>query len=86
MSHRVKRTISIPREMLHDAESLAASQGTTLSKIVEDALRKARIEWRARQLGGLQGYWSRVALGRGIVNEQDLERYLRKEGRSRNPG
>jgi len=85
MSHRVKRTISIPREMLREAETLAAIEGTTISKIVEDALRKARIEWRARQLGRLQGYWTRLALDRGIVDEQDLERYLRKDGRSGNP-
>jgi hypothetical protein len=46
--------------------------------IVQDALRQARIERRLQELHGMQGYWSRKARDKGILTEQDLERYLRK--------
>jgi hypothetical protein len=48
-----------------------------LSAVIQDALRQARIDRRLQELRGLQGYWSRKARERGILTEQDLERYLR---------
>ena len=76
MGAAVKKTISLPAELARDAEALAKAQGKTLSAVVQDALRSARIERRLEELRGIQGYWSRRARERGLLSEQDLERYL----------
>jgi hypothetical protein len=46
--------------------------------VIQDALRRARIERRLLELRGIQGYWSRKARDKGILTEQDLERILRR--------
>jgi len=78
MGTAVKKTISLPPELARDAEALARAEGKTLSAVVQDALRLAGIERRAAELRDLQGYWSRQAREKGILTEQDLERYLRQ--------
>ena len=77
MSAAVKKTISLPAELARETEALARAEGKTLSAVVQDALRQARIGRRLRELRGIQGYWSRKARDQGILSEQDLERYLR---------
>lgn len=77
MAAAVKKTISLPAELAREAEALAKAEGKTLSAVVQDALRHARIGRRAQELRGMQGYWSRKARDQGILSEQDLERYLR---------
>jgi len=72
----VKKTISLPPDLAREAEALAKAEGKTLSAVIQDALRNARIERRLQELRGIQGYWSRKARERGILTEQDLERYL----------
>jgi hypothetical protein len=76
MSNAVKKTISIPADLARDAEALARAEGKTLSAVIQDALRQSRVERKLRELRGLQGYWSRKARDKGILTEQDLERYL----------
>ena len=76
MGAAVKKTISLPPELARDAEALAKAQGKTLSAVIQEALRSARIDRRLQELRGLQGYWSRKARERGLLSEQDLERYL----------
>jgi metal-responsive CopG/Arc/MetJ family transcriptional regulator len=76
MGAAVKKTISLPAELARDAEALAKAQGKSLSAVIQDALRSARIERRLEELRGIQGYWSRKARDRGLLSEQDLERYL----------
>lgn len=76
MGAAVKKTISLPAELARDAEALAKAQGKSLSAVVQDALRSARIDRRLQELRGIQGYWSRKARERGLLSEQDLERYL----------
>jgi predicted transcriptional regulator len=76
MSAAVKKTISLPADLARDAEALAKAEGKTLSAVIQDALRSARIDRRLQELRGIQGYWSRKARERGLVSEQDLERYL----------
>jgi len=76
MGVAVKKTISLPAELARDAEALAKAEGKTLSAVIQDALRSARIERRLQELRGIQGYWSRKARERGLLSEQDLERYL----------
>jgi predicted transcriptional regulator len=76
MGAAVKKTISLPADLARDAEALARAEGKTLSAVVQDALRQARIERRLQELRGIQGYWSRKARDQGILTERDLERYL----------
>lgn len=76
MGAAVKKTISLPADLAREAEALAKAEGKSLSAVIQDALRQARMERRLQELRGLQGYWSRKARERGILTEQDLERYL----------
>lgn len=77
MAAAVKKTISLPAELARETEALAKAEGKTLSAVVQDALRQARIGRQLQELRGIQGYWSRKARDQGILSEQDLERYLR---------
>jgi hypothetical protein len=76
MGNVVKKTISLPAALARQAEALARAEGKTLSAVVQDALRQARIERRLQELRGVQGFWSRRARDKGILTERDLERYL----------
>jgi metal-responsive CopG/Arc/MetJ family transcriptional regulator len=76
MGNVVKKTISLPAALAREAEALARAEGKSLSAVVQDALRQARIERRLQELRGVQGFWSRKARDQGILTERDLERYL----------
>jgi metal-responsive CopG/Arc/MetJ family transcriptional regulator len=76
MGNVVKKTISLPAALAREAEALARAEGKSLSAVVQDALRHARIERRLQELRGVQGFWSRKARDKGILTERDLERYL----------
>ena len=43
---------------------------------MQDALRQRRTSRLKRELENLQDYWSRQAREKGILTEEDLERYL----------
>lgn len=73
----LERTIYLPADLAKEAEALARAEGKTLSSVIEEALRQARIGRRLQELRGVQGFWSRKARERGLLTEQDLERYLR---------
>lgn len=77
MAAAVKKTISLPADLAREAEALAKAEGKTLSAVIQDALRHARIGRRRQELQHRQGYWSRRARERGVLTEKDLERYLR---------
>jgi len=76
MASAVKKTISLPADLARETEALARSEGKSLSAVIQEALRRARIEQRKQELQGIQGYWSRKARDRGILTEKDIERYL----------
>lgn len=76
MGAAVKKTISLPPDLAKEAQQLAASEGKTLSAVIQDALRLARVERLKGEYRGMQGYWSRKAKEKGILTERDLERYL----------
>jgi metal-responsive CopG/Arc/MetJ family transcriptional regulator len=76
MATAVKKTISLPADLAQEAEEMARAEGKTLSAFVQDALRTARRGRRAGELRELQGFWSRTARERGLLSEEDLERYL----------
>ena len=78
MTTAVKKTISLPADLARDTEALARAEGKTISAVIQDALRQARIERRLHELRGMQGHWSRKARDKGLLTEQDLERYLRR--------
>lgn len=78
MGAAVKKTISLPAELAREAEALARAEGKTLSAVIQDALRHARIARRLDEVRGLQGYWSRQARAKGLLTEEDLDRYLRQ--------
>jgi predicted transcriptional regulator len=77
MGAAVRKTISLPAELAKEAEALARAEGKTLSGVIQEALRQARIGRRQQALRGIQGYWSRKAREKGLLTERDLERYLR---------
>ncbi len=78
MGTAVKKTISLPPELAREAEEIARVEGKSLSAVVQDALREARARRLKGELDNLQGYWSRVAREKGILTEEDLERYLQE--------
>ena len=78
MAGAVKRTISLPRDLAAEAESLAKAEGKTLSGVIQDALRESRARRLNAELGALQDFWSAKAKAKGILTERDLERLLRK--------
>ena len=78
MGRAVKKTISLPPELAREAEEIARAEGKSLSAVVQDALRQARAHRLKRELDKIQGYWSRVAREKGILSEEDLERYTQE--------
>ncbi len=76
MANTVKKTISLPVDLARAVEQMARDEGKSLSAVVQDALREARAARLHEELGALQGYWSRRAKERGILSEEDLQRYL----------
>lgn len=76
MANAVKKTISLPADLAREAEALAEAEGKTLSAVIQDALRQARIARRGDEFRAIEGYWSRKARDNGILTEEDLERYL----------
>ncbi|HJS36514.1 MAG TPA: hypothetical protein VJ789_00125 [Burkholderiales bacterium] len=75
----VERTISLPAELAKEAQARASSEGKTLSRVVEEALRIAFLQRRRSELRRVQRYRSRRARELGIVTDQDLERHLRSK-------
>lgn len=79
MANVVKKTISLPADLVREVESIAESRGKTFSGVIQDALCRLRIERRRQALRGLQGYWSRCARDKGLLTAADLDRYLRND-------
>lgn len=78
MGTAIKKTISLPPDLAREAEDVARSEGKTLSAVIQDALRLARIERLKNEFKGIQGYWSEKAVEKGILTEKDLSRYLKQ--------
>ena len=78
MATAVRKTISLPPELAREAEEVARTQGKTLSGVVQDALRMAREIRLQGELREIQGYWSRKAREKGVLTEEDLNRYLER--------
>jgi predicted transcriptional regulator len=76
MAKAIKKTISLSIDLARYAEALAEAEGKTLSAVIQDALRQARIARRGVEFQTVQGYWSGKARDLGLLTEKDLERYL----------
>lgn len=78
MGTAVRKTISLPADLAKETEDIARAEGKTLSAVVQDALRLARIERLKNEFNQIQGYWSKKAKEKGILTEKDLAHYLKK--------
>ncbi len=77
MLRAVKKTISLPFDLAKDVEEMAREEHKTVSAVIQDVLRIAREERLKRGFHHIQGYWSSKAKEKGIITENDLERYLK---------
>lgn len=78
MGTAVRKTISLPPDLAKEIEDIARAEGKTLSAVVQDALRIARIERLKNEFNQIQDYWSKKAKEKGILTERDLTHYLKK--------
>jgi metal-responsive CopG/Arc/MetJ family transcriptional regulator len=78
MGEAVKKTISLPPDLAEDAERIAREEGKTLSAVIQDALRTARRQRLRGEWKSAQGYWSARAREKGLLREEDLDRFLRR--------
>ncbi|MGH8524459.1 MAG: ribbon-helix-helix protein, CopG family [Gammaproteobacteria bacterium] len=78
MATAVKKTVSLPPELARLAERMARAEGKTVSAVIQDALRLARAQHLEREFREIQGYWSRKIQEKGVLSEEDLERYLKE--------
>ena len=77
MAVAVKKTISLPPDLAKEVEMIA-SEGRTVSSIIQDTLKAARGKRLEKEFYQIQDYWSRKAKEKGILTEKDLEKYLKK--------
>jgi hypothetical protein len=73
----VKIAISLPPDLARFAASTAKEEGKTISDVVQDAVRAYRLARLRGEFEQVNGYWSGRAREKGILTEEDLERYLR---------
>lgn len=77
MATVVKKTISIPKDLARQVEQIAKEEGKPVSAVIQEALRLARRERLKKEFNEIQNYWSNRAKQKGILTEEDLERYLK---------
>ena len=77
LKRAVKKAISLPPDLARFATATAKEEGKTLSAVVQDAIRAYRLARLRGEFREIQGYWSERAREKGILTEQDLDRYLR---------
>ena len=76
MSGVVKKTISLPVELAEEVEKIAKEENKTISAIIQEAIRLIKKEKLKQEFYEIQNYWSKKALEKGILTEEDLERYI----------
>ena len=77
MGTAVKKTISLPPDLAREVEEKAREEGKAVSAVIQEALRLAKRERLKSEFYQAQNYWSRKAKEKGIINERDLEKYLK---------
>lgn len=78
MATAVKKTVSLPPDLARLAEQMARAEGKTVSAVIQEALRLARAQHLEREFREIQGYWSRKVQEKGLLSEEDFERYLKE--------
>jgi hypothetical protein len=74
----IKKTISLPRDLALDIESIAKEEGKSLSAVIQESLRVTRRERLKKEFFLIQDYWSKKAKEKGILTDNDLKKYLKK--------
>lgn len=77
MGKAIKKTISLPAELAEEVEEVAREERKTVSAVIQEALRITRKERLRKEFYQIQGYWCSKAREKGILSEDDLERYLK---------
>jgi Arc/MetJ-type ribon-helix-helix transcriptional regulator len=78
VANAVKKTVSLPPDLAKEAEEIARAEGKTLSAVIQDALRLARAKRLTEEFHAVQDYWRGKARDKGILTDEDLERYLKR--------
>ena len=78
MATAVKKTISLPPDLVKEVEEIAREEGKPLSAVIQEALRLARKERLKKEFYQIQDYWSRKAKEKGILTVKDLNHFPRK--------
>ena len=73
----VKKSISLTAELARQLQDQARAESKTLSGVIQEAIWEGRARLK-QEFRELQNYWSEKARERGILSEQDLQRYLDK--------
>lgn len=73
----IKKTISLPADLARETEGRARAEGKSVSAVIQEALRLARIERLKREFHDIQGYWTQLAKEQGLLSEKDLDRFLK---------
>ena len=74
MTRSVRRTISLPAALSEELERTAKANETSVSAVVQQALRVAWAERRRRELARVRDRWAQEAAARGVLTESDLRR------------
>jgi metal-responsive CopG/Arc/MetJ family transcriptional regulator len=77
MGLAVKKTISLPKDLANEVDTIAREEGKTVSAVIQDAIRLARTRRLKTEFSQMQGYWSSKAKEKGILTERDLRKYLK---------
>lgn len=73
---RVAMTISLPPEIAKDYERLAQQQVKNKSQLFRDMFLLYKEQTLEREFFELQRYGTKLAKGRGILTEEDVERIV----------
>lgn len=76
MAGVIKKTISLPVELAEEVEKIAKEENKTISAIIQEAIRLIKKEKLKQEFYEIQNYWSKKAVEKGILTEEDLERYI----------
>ena len=74
----VRKSIWLPLDLARDVEKQARLHGTSVSVVIQEALRRARTVRLKAELADIQRFWSDKVREKGIVTERQLERHLRR--------
>ena len=77
MATAVKKTITLPPNLVKEVEEIPREEGKPLSAVIQEALGLARKERFKNEFYQIQDDWSRKAKERGILTEKDLDKYLK---------